>query len=212
MAATLLKVSGLKVAYGGIQAVKGVDLEVREGELVTLIGSNGVAVSLGENVTGDVRITGAAIAQGEGSVGLRVLGDVSGEFMIGSTVAATGFSSAPGFSSVVTTNYVDPDELKAGDLTIAQRRDAEDLLVGGSGLEIRGDLARGFLINGNAVGGVDPTDDVKDVVQDYNENRTTGAISSYGSAPAALIQSLDGAAGDAIAFAVVNGVDVLEFA
>ena len=41
MADTLLKVKGLKVAYGGIQAVKGVDLEVREGELVTLIGSNG---------------------------------------------------------------------------------------------------------------------------------------------------------------------------
>ena len=41
MAQTLLKVKGLKVAYGGIQAVKGVDLEVREGELVTLIGSNG---------------------------------------------------------------------------------------------------------------------------------------------------------------------------
>ena len=37
----LLKISGLQVAYGGIQAVKGVDLEVREGELVTLIGSNG---------------------------------------------------------------------------------------------------------------------------------------------------------------------------
>ncbi|MFM8610764.1 MAG: ABC transporter ATP-binding protein [Burkholderiaceae bacterium] len=41
MAQTLLKVSGLKVAYGGIQAVKGADFEVREGELVTLIGSNG---------------------------------------------------------------------------------------------------------------------------------------------------------------------------
>ena len=41
MAATLLKISGMKVAYGGIQAVKGVDFEVREGELVTLIGSNG---------------------------------------------------------------------------------------------------------------------------------------------------------------------------
>ncbi|MCF8152975.1 MAG: ABC transporter ATP-binding protein [Rhodoferax sp.] len=41
MANTLLKVTGLKVAYGGIQAVKGVDFEVREGELVTLIGSNG---------------------------------------------------------------------------------------------------------------------------------------------------------------------------
>ena len=41
MAATLLKIKGLKVAYGGIQAVKGVDFEVREGELVSLIGSNG---------------------------------------------------------------------------------------------------------------------------------------------------------------------------
>ena len=41
MTNTLLKVTGLKVAYGGIQAVKGVDFEVREGELVSLIGSNG---------------------------------------------------------------------------------------------------------------------------------------------------------------------------
>ncbi len=37
----LLKVRGLKVAYGGIQAVKGVDFDVHEGELVSLIGSNG---------------------------------------------------------------------------------------------------------------------------------------------------------------------------
>ncbi len=41
MAEVLLKVKGLKVAYGGIQAVKGVDFEVCEGELVSLIGSNG---------------------------------------------------------------------------------------------------------------------------------------------------------------------------
>src|SRR5690606_6088578 len=41
MSQTILKISGLKVAYGGIQAVKGVDLEIREGELVTLIGANG---------------------------------------------------------------------------------------------------------------------------------------------------------------------------
>ncbi len=41
MTTTLLKVSGLKVSYGGIQAVKGVDFEVQEGELVSLIGSNG---------------------------------------------------------------------------------------------------------------------------------------------------------------------------
>ncbi len=41
MTQTLLKVTGLKVAYGGIQAVKGVSFEVREGELVSLIGANG---------------------------------------------------------------------------------------------------------------------------------------------------------------------------
>ena len=37
----MLKVRGLKVSYGGINAVKGVDLDVAEGELVTLIGANG---------------------------------------------------------------------------------------------------------------------------------------------------------------------------
>jgi len=34
-------VSGLEIAYGGIKAVKGIAIEVREGELVTLIGANG---------------------------------------------------------------------------------------------------------------------------------------------------------------------------
>ena len=37
----LLTVTGLRVAYGGIQAVKGASFEVREGELVSLIGANG---------------------------------------------------------------------------------------------------------------------------------------------------------------------------
>lgn len=41
MTTNILKVDELSVAYGGIQAVKGVSLEVNEGELVTLIGANG---------------------------------------------------------------------------------------------------------------------------------------------------------------------------
>ena len=40
-APVMLSVKGLEVAYGGIRAVKGVDLEVRRGELVALIGANG---------------------------------------------------------------------------------------------------------------------------------------------------------------------------
>ena len=39
--ARMLEVRGLAVAYGGIEAVRGVDLSVRAGELVTLIGANG---------------------------------------------------------------------------------------------------------------------------------------------------------------------------
>jgi branched-chain amino acid transport system ATP-binding protein len=37
----LLEISDLKVAYGGIHAIKGIDLHVAQGELVALIGSNG---------------------------------------------------------------------------------------------------------------------------------------------------------------------------
>ena len=37
----LLEVRDLKVAYGGIQAVKGISFDVRRGELVSLIGANG---------------------------------------------------------------------------------------------------------------------------------------------------------------------------
>ena len=70
----LLQVKGLKVAYGGIQAVKGVDFEVREGELVSLIGSNGagktttmkaITGTLGMN-DGDIEYLGQSI-KGKGA-------------------------------------------------------------------------------------------------------------------------------------------------
>ncbi|HSV48455.1 MAG TPA: ABC transporter ATP-binding protein [Ramlibacter sp.] len=62
MAQTLLKVIGLKVAYGGIQAVKGVDFEVREGELVSLIGSNGAGkTTTMKAITGTLGVAGGDI-------------------------------------------------------------------------------------------------------------------------------------------------------
>ena len=73
MATKLLRVSGLKVSYGGIQAVKGVDFEVHEGELVTLIGSNGagktttmkaITGTLGINA-GDIQYLGKSV-KGQG--------------------------------------------------------------------------------------------------------------------------------------------------
>jgi branched-chain amino acid transport system ATP-binding protein len=73
MATTLLKVTGLKVAYGGIQAVKGVSFEVNEGELVSLIGANGAGktttlkaiTGIQPAVGGDIEYLGKSI-KGQG--------------------------------------------------------------------------------------------------------------------------------------------------
>ncbi|MDP3736274.1 MAG: autotransporter domain-containing protein [Hyphomonadaceae bacterium] len=190
-----ISVEGNNSAGVSIQSVLNGDYRQRGTN--TIIGSNSVGVEFRENVTGNIAIGGAnstTFAQGEGTVGVRVLGDVAGEFLIDGAVTATGFASTS------LSNYEDPDLADDNDTGTDEPADLEpdDLLVGGSAVEIRGDLARGFLVNGAAVGGTDPTDDVKDVIQDFNENRTPGQVSSVGSAPAILIQSLDGAAGDEI--------------
>ncbi|MEP7297739.1 MAG: ABC transporter ATP-binding protein [Burkholderiales bacterium] len=73
MATTMLKVTGLKVAYGGIQAVKGVTFEVHEGELVSLIGANGAGktttlkavTGIQPSVGGDIEYLGKSI-KGQG--------------------------------------------------------------------------------------------------------------------------------------------------
>ena len=74
MANTLLKVNELKVAYGGIQAVKGISFEVNEGELVSLIGANGAGktttlkaiTGLQPVAAGDIEFFGRSI-KGQGA-------------------------------------------------------------------------------------------------------------------------------------------------
>jgi hypothetical protein len=43
MSNALLTTRGVQAFYGKIQALKGIDLDVKQGEIVTLIGSNGRA-------------------------------------------------------------------------------------------------------------------------------------------------------------------------
>ena len=62
MAPTLLQAKQLRVAYGGIEAVKGIDFEVREGELVSLIGSNGAGkTTTMKAITGGLPLKGGEV-------------------------------------------------------------------------------------------------------------------------------------------------------
>jgi branched-chain amino acid transport system ATP-binding protein len=62
MSEAMLSIKDLQVAYGGIKAVKGIDLEVREGELVTLIGANGAGkTTTMKAITGIQACTGGDI-------------------------------------------------------------------------------------------------------------------------------------------------------
>jgi branched-chain amino acid transport system ATP-binding protein len=65
----LLALEGLKVAYGGIQAVKGIDLVVGEGELVCLIGANGAGKTTTlKGVTGLQPVSGGTVHYGGNDV------------------------------------------------------------------------------------------------------------------------------------------------
>ena len=177
---------------------------------VSVTGTNSVGVDLRGDISGNVEIgsetfkNGATVSAsaggvsviGQNAVGVRVTGDVAGEFLIDGSVTATGFAKGS------ISNYIDPDLVTS--TTVLVNHDPDDLLLGGPAVEVRSNLARGLLVNGAAVGGVDPTDTVKDVVQDFNENRSSGSLSSQGSAPALLVQAQDGVAGESITLGQVR--------
>ena len=71
---TMLKIENLYVNYGGINALRGISLEVQDGEIVTLIGANGAGKSTTlRTITGLVKAaSGSVIWNGEELIGKSI--------------------------------------------------------------------------------------------------------------------------------------------
>ena len=58
----MLKIDNLEVAYGGIQALRGISLEVPDGKIITLIGANGAGKSTTlRTISGLVKASGGSV-------------------------------------------------------------------------------------------------------------------------------------------------------
>jgi branched-chain amino acid transport system ATP-binding protein len=70
---TMLAIEGLKVRYGAVEALKGISLQVGQGEVVTLIGGNGAGKStLMRAIGGLVKVAGGSIRfEGRDITGIR---------------------------------------------------------------------------------------------------------------------------------------------
>ena len=100
----MLKIENLQVAYGGIQALRGIDLEVPDGKIVTLIGANGA----GKSTT--LRTISGLVKAKAGSV------TYDGQELLGKpihTILATGIAQVPEGRRVFA-NLTVLENLKAG--------------------------------------------------------------------------------------------------
>lgn len=62
MSKVILSIKGLKVKYGGIEAVKGIDLDVHEGDVVAILGANGAGK------TSTLRTISGLVTAAEGAI------------------------------------------------------------------------------------------------------------------------------------------------
>ena len=93
-----------------------------------VIGDHSVGVRLAD-VTGNITLGGSIGASGQGAVGARFDGDVTGALVVQGGIAATGYR-----------NVVAPADLS--------KLDADDLLQGGSALLIGGNVSGGVVLSG----------------------------------------------------------------
>ena len=88
----MLKIENLQVHYGGIQALRGISLEVPDGKIVTLIGANGAGKSTTlRTITGLVKAAGGSIQW-------------DGQELLGKSIdkiVTTGIAMSPAMSAAI---------------------------------------------------------------------------------------------------------------
>ncbi|WP_312940357.1 ABC transporter ATP-binding protein [Oscillibacter sp.] len=73
----MLKIDNLKVSYGGIQALRGISMEVPDGKIVTLIGANGAGKSTTlRTITGLVKADSGSIRWNEEELTSRCIDQI----------------------------------------------------------------------------------------------------------------------------------------
>lgn len=153
---------------------------------ISVIGDNARGFVAEQGVTGNVLFSGAVQVRGENALAVDLAGDIGGNLTIESSLSSSGFASS------TVSNYVAPTAVTSDTPAVADRIDAEDLRSNTGTFAVRGSVANGILINGNVdsfVSDEDRDDETKDTIEDYDENRVGGTISSIGSGPALLVAS-----------------------
>jgi len=135
-----------------------------------VVGDRTVGVRAGA-VVGNIRLAGRVSAQGQGTIGAHLAGDVTGAVVVQGTIGSTGYRypTAP----------ADPSKL-----------DADDLLQGGPALLIEGSVTGGIIlaVPPRDLVAADPDED-KDGIEDAKEG--SAAVGSFGAAPAMQVGATD---------------------
>ena len=170
----------------GISLQSALDGDLTIDGAVYILGDDSTAIEALEAISGDVLISSSITSQGENAVALDMQGDIGGAFTVESYVYSTGFESTSA------TNYILPSNVDEDTEAVEDRLDADAILDNTATVIIGGSVDGGILINGavdDYISEEDSEDETKDTIEDYDENRTTGTIYSYGSGPALLISA-----------------------
>jgi len=108
---TALSIKGLVVRYGAVEALKGIDIEVKEGEIVALLGANGAGK------TSTLRTISGLVEATEGSIKLydSVISGVEAE-----KIASQGIAQSPEGRAVFR-DFTVEENLKIGAFTLSNK-------------------------------------------------------------------------------------------